>query len=92
LKVISRCASYLKQVTSALVDSGYSGQPFATAVSKKLGETVQIADRNELHTFKVKPKRWIVKRSCLAGKMPTLMGKLRTQAQHQSALHYIWLF
>lgn len=30
-----------------------------------LGEhvTVQIAKRSELHTFKVMPKRWIVKRS-----------------------------
>jgi len=39
------------------------GQPFATAVNEKLGATVQIAKRNELHIFKVIPQRWIVERS-----------------------------
>jgi len=40
--------------------------PLRKGVKAILGEqevTVQIAKRNELHTFKVMPKRWIVERS-----------------------------
>lgn len=63
LTAITRCAANLTQVTSVLVDGGYSGQPFAIAVSDTLGATVQVAKRNELHTFEVIPQRWIVERS-----------------------------
>lgn len=63
LNAITRCATNLTHVRSVLVDGGYSGQPFATAVNDKLGATVQVAKRNELHTFEVIPQRWIVERS-----------------------------
>jgi transposase len=63
LQAIERCASNLDKVSSIIVDSGYSGEPFANAVREKLGATVQVAKRNELHTFVVMPKRWIVERS-----------------------------
>ncbi|CAH1904296.1 hypothetical protein NTGHW29_270045 [Candidatus Nitrotoga sp. HW29] len=33
------------------------------AVDEILGASVQIAKRNELHTFAVIPKRWVVERS-----------------------------
>jgi transposase len=46
-----------------LADGGYTGQPFAQAVKAKLGATVQVAKRNELHTFAVIPQRWVVERS-----------------------------
>ncbi|MGH8030871.1 MAG: transposase, partial [Luteimonas sp.] len=36
---------------------------FAEAVKQLLGATVQIAKRNELHTFVVMPQRWVVERS-----------------------------
>ena len=42
---------------------GYSGEKFSTEVKQLLGATVQIAKRNELHTFTVIPKRWVVERS-----------------------------
>ena len=32
-------------------------------LSKALGATVQVAKRNELHTFVVIPQRWVVERS-----------------------------
>ena len=63
LHAIDRCAPNLKQVKSVLVDGGYTGEPFAKAVRDKLGATVQVAKRNELHTFAVIPQRWIVERS-----------------------------
>ena len=53
----------LSAVKNVLVDGGYTGQPFAAAVWKMLGATVAVAERNELHTFTVMPKRWVVERS-----------------------------
>lgn len=63
LQAIDRCAANLGQVKSVLVDGGYTGQPFAQAVKDKLGANVQVAKRNELHTFAVIPQRWVVERS-----------------------------
>lgn len=53
----------LSDVEQVLVDGGYTGEPFATAVDHILGATVAVAKRNELHTFTVIPKRWVVERS-----------------------------
>jgi transposase len=63
LQAVERCASGLDQVQSVLVDGGYTGQPFADAIHERLGATVQVAKRNELHTFAVIPQRWVVERS-----------------------------
>ena len=56
-------AKYSGQVQKVLVDGGYRGKPFALAVEQLLGATVQVAQRHELHTFVVLPKRWVVERS-----------------------------
>lgn len=53
----------LSRVKNALVDGGYSGEPFAAEVKKILKATVEVAKRNELHKFAVIPKRWVVERS-----------------------------
>lgn len=63
LQAIDRCRPNLDRVESLLVDGGYTGQPFADAVQERLQATVQVVKRNELHTFVVLPKRWIVERS-----------------------------
>lgn len=65
LQALARCKSSLTELKSMLCDGGYVGQPFAQGVRDILGEhvTVQIAKRSELHTFKVRPKRWVVERS-----------------------------
>lgn len=55
--------SALGAVQNILVDGGYTGQPFADAVQALLGASVEVVKRNELHTFVVLPKRWIVERS-----------------------------
>ena len=57
------CAEELQAVKSVLADGGYIGEDFADEVLGTLGATVQIAKRNELHTFEVIPQRWIVERS-----------------------------
>jgi transposase len=53
----------LSDVENILVDGGYSGKPFANGVKNLLHCKVEVAKRNELHTFKVIPKRWVVERS-----------------------------
>jgi len=53
----------LSEVSNVLVYGGYTGQPFADGVKERIGATVEVAKRNELHQFKVIPKRWVVERS-----------------------------
>ena len=53
----------LSNVLNVLADGGYSGDKFANAVMEILGCKVEVAKRNELHTFKIIPKRWVVERS-----------------------------
>ena len=55
--------SDFQNVENVLVDGGYTGQPFADFVKKTLSAKVEVARRNELHTFAVIPKRWVVERS-----------------------------
>lgn len=54
---------HLKKVKNVLVDGGYSGGKFANSVKELIGSDVEVAKRNELHTFAVIPKRWVVERS-----------------------------
>lgn len=65
LQALERCKGHLQGVKSLLVDGGYTGEPFAEGVRQILGQevTVQVAKRDELHTFKVMPQRWVVERS-----------------------------
>ena len=53
----------LPEVKKVLADGGYTGEPFATSVHEILQAKVEIAKRNELHTFVVLPRRWVVERS-----------------------------
>ena len=57
-----RCID-LSRLQLVLVDGGYSGKPFAAAVQILLGASVEVVKRNELHTFAVLSKRWVVERS-----------------------------
>src|ERR1700686_4237801 len=63
LAALDRCAANLRSVKSVLVDAGYTGEPFAQGVGERLRATVQVAKRDQLHTFAVIPKRWVVERS-----------------------------
>ena len=63
LAMFDRRRDGLSQVQKVLVDGGYTGEPFATAVQGLLGASVEVVKRSELHTFVVLPKRWVVERS-----------------------------
>jgi len=53
----------LAWVQSVWVDGSYTAQPFVQGVKTQLGATVQVAERSQLSTFAVMPKRWIVERT-----------------------------
>ena len=55
--------NHLSQIKKLLVDGGYTGENFANAIKNLSGAEVEVVKRNELHTFAVLPKRWIVERS-----------------------------
>ena len=63
LLALTRHKDNLSDVENVLVDGGYTGEPFADGVKKIIGATVEVVKRNELHTFAVLPKRWVVERS-----------------------------
>lgn len=63
LAAIGRCPDALLAVRSVLVDGGHAGQPFADPICAALGASVQVAKRNERHSFAVIPQRWIVERA-----------------------------
>ena len=56
-------AEHLGKVQKVLVDGGYTGDHFANGVKLFIGAEVEVVKRNELHEFKVLPKRWVVERS-----------------------------
>jgi transposase len=63
LLLTKRHKENLSDIEKMLVDGGYSGEKFAAAVKKIIHATVEVVKRNELHTFKVILKSWVVERS-----------------------------
>ena len=64
IEMVSLNLDALSEMKRALVDGGYSGKPFADKMRSLLPNVeVEVVKRNELHTFSVLPKRWIVERS-----------------------------
>ena len=55
--------NHLTLIKKLLVDGGYTGENFANEIKELSGAEVEVVKRNELHTFAVLPKRWIVERS-----------------------------
>jgi transposase len=51
------------RLTKILFDGAYTGDEFANKIKDLIGAEVEVVKRNELHTFVVIPKRWIVERS-----------------------------
>jgi transposase len=63
IEMIGQNKDNLSDVKKFLVDGGYTGEPFATAVKKECGAEVEAVKRNEMHAFAVLPQRWVVERS-----------------------------
>jgi len=63
LEMYRKYKENLTSVENVLADGGYTGEPFKEGIEEILGAGVEIAKRNELHTFKVIPQRWVLERS-----------------------------
>lgn len=63
IQMITLNLDSLSCVKSFLVDGGYSGEKFADSVKDICGAKVEVVKRNELHTFAVLPRRWVVERT-----------------------------
>jgi len=60
--VLTRLFSRFDSIVKIFLDGGYTGTLIDWA-RQMFGYEVEVVKRNELHTFKVLPKRWIVERS-----------------------------
>ena len=65
IDILNNYKKDLKKVKKVLADGGYTGENFKNKVKEIINSEVEIVKRNELHKFKVLPKRWIVER-CFA--------------------------
>lgn len=63
IEMISLNLENLSCVEIFLVDGGYSGMAFASAIKRLCGAKVEVVKRDELHKFVVLPKRWVVERT-----------------------------
>ncbi len=53
----------LSTVQKIIVDAGYTSEKFASAIKTIINANVEVVKRNELHSFVVLPKRWVVEQS-----------------------------
>lgn len=63
LEMFEKSKQNMTIVEKVLTDSGYTGEPFKTAVKELIDADVEVVKRNELHKFAVLPRRWVVERS-----------------------------
>lgn len=53
----------LRSVQKCLADGAYTGENFANTIKALINAEVEVVKRNDLHTFAVIPKRWVVERT-----------------------------
>lgn len=63
IQMAEREKENLADILKMLTDGSYTGENFPGSIKKILGAEVEVAKRNELHTFAVIPKRWVAERS-----------------------------
>lgn len=60
--VLMRLFCRIDGITKIFVDGGYTGKLIGWA-KEMFGYDLEVVKRNELHTFQVLPKRWVVERT-----------------------------
>lgn len=63
MRMVENAKENLSGVKNVLVDAGYTEENFVTQIKTIIGATVEVIKRNELRSFVVLPKRWVVDRS-----------------------------
>ena len=79
LAMFDRRRDGLSQVQNVLVDGGYTGKPFATAVQGLLGASVEVVKRWLRGASKAMGGGAVFR---LAGKVPPTLEELRKKAQY----------
>lgn len=62
IDVFEKMVESWKKIIKVFADGGYRGK-LIESIKAKFAITLEIVKRNELHTFKILPKRWIVERT-----------------------------
>ena len=62
ISVIEKLTESWKKIIKIFADGGYAGK-LITTIKEKFKIELEIIKRDELHTFKILPKRWIVERT-----------------------------
>ena len=75
LQVFSLHCNRLSEVQKIMVDGGYTGKPFADVVKRILNADVEVAKRNELHTFAVNPSAGLLNGASPGWKSVAVYGR-----------------
>jgi putative transposase len=62
VSVVEKLIESWKKIIKIFADGGYAGKLIAV-IKERFKIELEIIKRNELHTFKILPKRWIVERT-----------------------------
>lgn len=60
IKTVEEHWEDLTFVEKTLVDVGHRGEKYAENIHHRIGAVVEVVKRNELHSFKAIPQRWVV--------------------------------
>ena len=87
--VFKRAKSKLKSITKVFADGGYAGKLIAWT-EQKYNVTLEIVKRNQLHTFVVLPKRWIIERTnAWVSSARRLAKEYEVKTRNQESMIYV---
>jgi putative transposase len=87
--VFKRAKPTLKTITKVFADGGYAGK-LITWVQQKYNLMLDIVKRNQLHTFVVLPKRWIIERTnAWVSSARRLAKEYEVKTRNQESMIYV---
>lgn len=87
--VFKRAKQNLKTITKVFADGGYAGKLIAWT-EEKYNLTLEIVKRNQLHTFVVLPKRWIIERTnAWVSSARRLSKEYEVKTRNQESMIYV---
>jgi transposase len=87
--VFKRAQNKLKTITKVFADGGYAGKLIAWT-EQKYNFVLDIVKRNQLHTFVVLPKRWIIERTnAWVSSSRRLAKEYEVKTRNQESMIYV---
>lgn len=87
--MLTRLFCRFDNIVKVFVDGGYTGTLIDWS-KQMFGYDMEVIKRNELHTFKVLPKRWIVERSLAWLNWSRRLSK-DYELLHTTAEAFVWI-